>query len=58
MGSFLVEGQPPKGQAGIRLQDMILSGSRFAEQSMEKERIPSDLKEIPKHYFEGITEGQ
>ena len=38
------------------LQDVILSGARHAEQSLDKERIPADLKEIPLRYYELILQ--
>lgn len=54
IGSFLEQGMPPTGEARLELQQLILSESRYAEQSLEQERIPAELKEIPKQYFEKI----
>lgn len=54
IGSFLEKGLPPRGDTKVELRDMIISGKRYAEQSLERERIPAELKEIPKQYFEKI----
>ncbi|MGE3164475.1 MAG: hypothetical protein AB7O52_06200 [Planctomycetota bacterium] len=54
IGSFLEQGMPPTGEARVELQNLIISGTRYAEQSLERERIPAELKEIPKQYFEKI----
>ena len=54
IGSFMVNGLPPKGDASIELQGAIRSASRMAEQSIEQEHIPADLKEIPLRYFERL----
>ena len=55
VGSFLKKGEAPRGDAQIELQELILSGSRLAEESLEQERMPAELKEIPKKYFEGLS---
>lgn len=55
VGSFLKEGKAPKGEAKLELQEFISSGSRLAEESLERERLPAELKEIPRQYFERIS---
>ncbi|MCI0652471.1 MAG: hypothetical protein L0Z55_11385 [Planctomycetes bacterium] len=55
-GSYLVEGEAPKGAAAIELREAALAGQRFAEESLDQERIPADLREIPRRYFERIQE--
>ena len=47
-----MEGQPPKGEAALEFQEIVVSGQRYAERAVEQERIPADLKEIPLKYFE------
>ncbi len=54
IGSFLVKGLPPKGEAQVELRELILSETRLQEKSLEQERIPAELKEIPRRYFERI----
>ncbi len=54
IGSFLVNGVPPKGEAAHEFRSAILSGSRAAEEAIEHEQIPADLKEIPLRYFEEL----
>lgn len=54
IGSFLVNGVPPKGEAAHEFRSVLLSGSRAAEEAMDHERIPADLKEIPLRYFEEL----
>ena len=54
IGSFLEKGEAPRGEARIELEELILAGQRLAEQSLERERIPAELKAIPREYFERI----
>lgn len=56
VGSFLTKGMPPKGEAKLELQEVISTQTRYAEQALERERIPNELKEIPKRYFEKILQ--
>lgn len=56
IGSFLVKGDPPAGEARAELRAVLEAGTRYAEQALERERIPAELKEIPKRYFERILE--
>ncbi len=54
IGSFLVKGLPAKGEVQVELKELILTETRLAERSLERERIPAELKEIPRRYFERI----
>ncbi|MFQ5653886.1 MAG: hypothetical protein ACE5GW_04030 [Planctomycetota bacterium] len=56
LGSYLEKGAAPPGEARLELEEMIISGSRYAERSLERERIPAELKEIARKYFESIAE--
>ena len=51
-----VLGWPSLGEAQVELRDEILSGARLREESLDRERIPAELKEIPRRYFERITD--
>ncbi len=57
IGSFLVKGLPAKGEVQVELEELILTETRLAERSLERERIPAELKEIPRRYFE-LIQGQ
>jgi hypothetical protein len=54
IGSLLEKGQAPTGKARVELEQLILSGSKFAEEALDRERMPADRKEIPLRYFERI----
>ena len=54
LSSYLEKGEAPTGDAQVELLNLILEGQRIAEQSLERERIPAELKEIPIQYFEKI----
>jgi len=38
------------------MKDAIRSSQRIAETSLEKERIPAELREVAKKYFEKLNE--
>ena len=54
LGSYVEKGDAPKGEAQVELEELISAGKRMMEQSLERERIPAELKEIPRKYFEKI----
>lgn len=58
VGSYLKQGEAPKGEAKLELEQAIRSGSRIAEEALEQERMPAELKEIPKQYFDRLTDGK
>ncbi|MCA8959412.1 MAG: hypothetical protein KDC38_02815 [Planctomycetes bacterium] len=54
VGSYLEKGEAPRGESQIELQELILTGSRYAEESLEQERYPAEYRELPKRYFERL----
>ena len=56
VGSYLEKGSAPKGESKLELQELILSGSRYAEQNIERERYPAEYRELPLRYFERIRD--
>lgn len=54
IGNYLEKGTLPRGESRVELQEMLSTSQKYAEQALERERIPAELKEIPKKYFEKI----
>ncbi len=56
IGSFLEKGEAPAGEARVEVAEAIRAGQRVAEESLDKERIPAELREVAKQYFEKLNE--
>ena len=56
IGSFLEKGEAPAGESRVAVAEAIKASQRVAEESLEKERIPAELREVAKKYFEKLNE--
>ena len=56
IGSFLEKGTAPTGEAQVEVRDAVRSNLRMAESSLDKERIPAELREVAKKYIEKLNE--
>ena len=56
IGSFFEKGAAPAGESQAELVEAIRASQRVAEESLEKERIPAELREVAKQYFEKLNE--
>jgi len=55
IGSFLEKGEAPPGEAQLEIEQAIRASQRLAEESLEKERIPAELREVAREYFERLN---
>lgn len=55
IGSFLEKGEAPAGEAQLAVEEAIRASQRLAEESLEKERIPAELREVAREYFERLN---
>ena len=56
IGSFLEKGEAPAGESQVEIAEAVRASQRVAEESLEKERIPAELREVAKQYFEKLNE--
>lgn len=55
VGSFLEKGEAPAGEARTEVAEALRASQRVAEESLEKERIPAELRQVAKDYFEKLN---
>jgi hypothetical protein len=53
---LMLKGNPSAGKSSIADSDMVASYRRQAEQELNSERVPEDLKEMIKNYFLSLGE--
>ncbi|MGA1780788.1 MAG: hypothetical protein ACO4CW_10700 [Planctomycetota bacterium] len=56
IGSFLEKGEAPAGESSVELAETVRSSQRLAEESLERERIPAELRKVAREYFEKLNE--
>ena len=54
----MLKGNPSAGKSAIADSDMVTSYRRQAEQELNSERVPEDLKEMIKNYFLSLGEAK
>jgi hypothetical protein len=55
IGSFLEKGEAPAGEARLEVEEALRSSARVAEESLEKERIPAEMRRVARDYFERLN---
>ncbi len=55
IGSFLEKGEAPVGEARVEVVEALRASARVAEESLEKERIPAELRRVARDYFDRLT---
>jgi len=55
-GSSLEKGEAPAGESSVELAETVRSSQRLAEESLERERIPAELRKVAREYFEKLNE--
>jgi hypothetical protein len=53
---LMLKGNPTAGKSAVADQDVVTSYRRQAEQELNSERVPEDLKEMIKNYFLSLGE--
>ena len=56
IGSFLVEGEAPRGDSRAELKEVLQASRRFAEEAIQHERIPAELRQVVEDYFNRLNE--